>query len=62
MLEIVFGVGVTDTLVVVVVEPLFLPRFFRSILLVTTAKKTITTTSPKIKEIILFRPSIWGLL
>ena len=56
ILEVVFGVGVTLT--VVTAELLFLPIFFKSILLVTTAKKTITTTNPKIKETILFKPSI----
>jgi hypothetical protein len=60
-LEITFGVGVIDT-EVTVAELLFLPMFFKLIFPVTTAKKTITTTNPKTKEIILFKPSIYPIL
>ena len=60
ILEIIFGVGVVLVFVVTVTgELLFFPIFLRSIFFVTTAKKTITTTSPRMKEIILFKPSIW---
>jgi len=53
------GVGVPDNLVVA--EKIGTP-FLKLILPVTTAKKTITTTSPKIKEMILFNPSIYPIL